>query len=126
MARPAREAALLRAQAAYFTVTGAWPLLDMRSFAAVTGPKLEHWLVKTVGATVAAVGASLWSAASRAPVREETVVLAVGTSAALGAVDVWYVGRRRISPVYLVDALAQGAILAGWAATLRGRSPARD
>ena len=116
------EAAVLRAQAAYFLVTGIWPLLDMRSFQAVTGPKLEHWLVKTVGATVGAIGASLWTAARRTPVRDETVVLGVGSSAVLAAVDVWYVGRRRISPVYLVDAAAQGALIGGWVVALRERS----
>ena len=118
------ETAVLRAQAAYFGVTGVWPLLDMRTFEAVTGPKLEHWLVKTVGATVGAVGASLWSASRRTPVREETVVLGIGSSAVLGAIDVWYVASRRISPVYLVDALAQGALIAAWAAALRERSAA--
>jgi hypothetical protein len=115
MSAAASETAVLRAQAAYFLATGVWPLINMRTFQAVTGPKLEHWLVKTVGATVAAIGASLWSAASSTPVRRETIVLGVGTSAVLGAIDAWYVARRRISPVYLVDAAAQGAILAGWA-----------
>ena len=124
MSGPAPEAAVLRLQATYFAVTGIWPLLDMRSFQAVTGPKLEHWLVKTVGASVGAIGASLWSAARRTPVREETVVLGIGSSAVLGIVDVWYVARGRISPVYLVDAAAQAALIAGWAAVLRARSGA--
>jgi hypothetical protein len=119
MTGPERETALLRAQAAYFLVTGVWPLVDMRTFQAVTGPKLEHWLVKTVGATVAAAGASLLRAATQTPVRNETVVLGVGTSAALGAIDLWYVARRRISPVYLVDATVQAAIISAWVAARR-------
>jgi hypothetical protein len=124
MTSPERETAVMRAQAAYFLVTGVWPLVDMRTFQAVTGPKLEHWLVKTVGATVGAIGVSLWTAARKPPVRDDTVVLGVSTSAVLGLIDVWYVARRRISPVYLVDALAQAAILAGWAAARRERRTA--
>lgn len=110
---------MLRSQAAYFVLTGVWPLLDMRSFQAATGPKLEHWLVKTVGATVAAVGVSLWKAAARTPVRDETVVLGVGTSSVLAAIDVWYVARGRISPVYLIDSIAQVGIVSGWVAARR-------
>src|SRR3954466_12104594 len=33
------------AQGVFDVLTGAWPLLHMRSFTAVTGPKREHWLV---------------------------------------------------------------------------------
>jgi hypothetical protein len=39
-------------QGTYYAATGLWPILWMRSFEAVTGPKQDHWLVKTVGALV--------------------------------------------------------------------------
>jgi hypothetical protein len=113
-ARGDGTAILLRVQAAYYLLTGVWPLVDMRTFEAATGPKREHWLVKTVGLAVAVAGASLWTAAQRGEVEEETLVLGAGTAAALGAVDAYYVARRRISPVYLLDAAAQAALLGGW------------
>jgi hypothetical protein len=37
------------ARAVVFITTGLWPLVRSKSFEAVTGPKLEGWLVKTVG-----------------------------------------------------------------------------
>jgi hypothetical protein len=101
----------LAAQSAYFAVTGVWPLLDERSFQAVTGPKLEMWLAKTVGAAVAAAGASLAVAAARRRESEpEVLTLAFGSAAALGLVDLVYVAKGRISPVYLVDAVAEAAL----------------
>ena len=90
--------------------TPRWPC----SFERITGPKVERWLVKTVGALVTAVGASLALAARDDPGRAETVVLATGSAAALGTIDAVYVAKRRISPVYLLDALAQAALLVAW------------
>jgi hypothetical protein len=54
---PARRLATI--QGAYYLLTGLWPLAHLRSFQAVTGPKLEPWLVKTVGVLAAAIGFTL-------------------------------------------------------------------
>jgi hypothetical protein len=42
---------LIGFQAGYYCLTGVWPLLHMASFEAVTGPKVDDWLVKMVGST---------------------------------------------------------------------------
>ncbi|HEX2022926.1 MAG TPA: hypothetical protein VHH36_09430, partial [Candidatus Thermoplasmatota archaeon] len=63
--------ALAAGQGAYFAATGAWPLLHMPSFLAVTGPKTDLWLVDTVGALVLVVGAVLLLAAGRDRVSPE-------------------------------------------------------
>ncbi len=36
-------------QGLYYTVSGLWPLISLRTFTLVTGPKVDLWLVKTVG-----------------------------------------------------------------------------
>jgi hypothetical protein len=102
-------------QAAFYVVTGVWPLLDMRTFQAVTGPKTDHWLVKTVGACVAVVGGVVGLAASRNRVTPEIALLAAGTAAALTGIDVVYVAKGRISPIYLLDAVGESALIAMWA-----------
>lgn len=120
--------ALALTQAAYYAGSGLWPIVDIETFESVTGPKLERWLVKTVGAVVTAVGASLAVAACTDPGRPETVVLGAGSAAALGGVDVVYVAKRQISPVYLVDAVVQALFVAGWIRSRRTastRSPMR-
>ncbi len=106
-------------QAAYYAVTGLWPLFDIESFESVTGPKVDRWLVKTVGALVTAVAASLTLAARSDPTRPEIVTLAAGSALALGAIDVIYVAQRRISAIYLIDAAAQAVIVTGWVRSRR-------
>jgi hypothetical protein len=100
------------AMAAYYLVTGAWPLLSMRSFEAVTGPKREHWLVNTVAALVLANGITLAAGARREPISQETEVLAVADALAFTAIDVTYALRGRIRPVYLGDAAIEIALAA--------------
>jgi hypothetical protein len=116
--------ALAMAQGVYFAATGVWPLVHMKSFEAVTGPKVDKWLVKTVGVLVAVVGGVLVSAAARRHVTADTAGLAIGTAAALGAVDAIYVSKGRIPPVYLADAAVETVIVSAWAAALRAH--ARD
>ncbi len=103
------------AQGAYFAATGVWPLVHMRSFEAVTGPKVDKWLVRTVGVLVGIVGGVLVSAASRKRVTGEVAALGAATAAGLGAIDAIYASKRRIAPIYLADAALEAAIVASWA-----------
>src|SRR4051794_28427423 len=119
-----RVAALLRAQAAYYGLTGLWPLISIRSFQAVTGPKASPWLVKTLGASISVIAGALAFATREDQLRHDTVVLSVGSAAALGVSDARYALGGRISSVYLLDAAAQAVILIAWlslSGTARGR-----
>jgi hypothetical protein len=49
----------LGVQSGYYVATGVWPLLNRQSFEAITGRKVDFWLVQTVGVTLAAIGAGL-------------------------------------------------------------------
>jgi hypothetical protein len=102
------------AQAAYFALTGVWPLVHVRSFMAVTGPKVDVWLVRTVGVLVTVIGAVIGMAARRHAIGPEIVTLSIGSAAALAAVDVIYVARRVIARIYLADAVAEVVLIAGW------------
>jgi hypothetical protein len=97
----------LAAMAAYYLVTGAWPILHMRSFEAITGPKVDRWLVHMVGALAVANGAAIALGARRERISDETIALALGSALAFSAIDVVYVMRGRISPVYLGDAAVE-------------------
>jgi hypothetical protein len=101
-------------QGLYFFLTGVWPIVHMRSFLAVTGPKTDLWLVKTVGVVVGVIGIVLLVAAARGRVTPELALLAVGSAAGLAAVDVVYVTKRVIDKVYLLDALAEVVLIIGW------------
>ena len=116
-----RARSLALAQGLYFGLTGLWPILHLRSFEAVTGPKPEGWLVKTVGGLLVAIGVGLSASSRRRRVARESALIAAASAAALAVVDVWYAGvRRRISPVYLADAPVEAAVVASWIAVRRG------
>jgi hypothetical protein len=111
---------VLTAQGAYYVATGLLPFFSRRAFEAVTGPKLEWWLVQTVGAVVTVVGGALLSGVRAERVTPELRGMAAGSAASLAAIDVVYVAKGRIAPSYLADAAAQVALLGGLAA---GRRP---
>lgn len=106
-------------QGVYFLLTGIWPLVSMRTFEAVTGPKVDKWLVKTAGVLIAVIGASLLADARR-PSRGSRV-LGIGSAAALGGVDVVYSLRGRISKIYLADAVLEALLVGLWVAGGRRR-----
>src|SRR4051812_4095288 len=119
---PLRRA--LAGQGAYYVATGLAPFASRRLFERVTGPKLEWWLVQTVGGLVTAVGAGALSAAAGERETPEVVAIAAGSAASLAAIDIAYVLKRRIAPIYLADAVVELALLAALTRPgARGRTP---
>ena len=110
--------AVLRVQAAFYVLTGLWPLVSMGSFELVTGPKTDDWLVHMVGLLAAAIGATLWVGSRQARPDGAAVFLAAASAASLAAIDLRYALMGRISAVYLLDAAAElvllAVVVAGW------------
>jgi|SRR4051794_31604238 len=102
-------------QGLYYVVTGVWPLISMRTFEAVTGEKVDDWLVKTVGVLITVIGGVIVLAGLRSHVSLEVAVLSAGSALVLLGIDVWYTARRIIPRVYLLDAAAELVLLVGWA-----------
>ena len=113
---------LWRVQALYFVVTGLWPCIEIRSFQKVSGPKTDLWLVKTVGVLVSVIGGVIAAAGMRRRITPEVAGLAVGSSAGLAAIDIYYSSRGRITHVYLLDALAEAVFIGAWGAALWRRA----
>lgn len=111
-----RSRRLARVQAIYYIAAGIFPLVSMRGFEAVTGPKTDRWLVKIVALLVTVIGCSLALGSRQRRFAPEMVLLAAGSAAALATIDAVYVAKRRISPVYLLDAVVELALLIGWGA----------
>lgn len=101
-------------QGFYYLLTGLWPLISFRTFEKVTGPKTDHWLTKTVGILVSVVGGVLALAGWSGQTAREIPILAIGSAAGLASVDVVYALKRRISPIYLLDAVAEVALIGLW------------
>jgi hypothetical protein len=103
---------VLKGQGIYFMVTGLWPVLHMPSFEAVTGPKIDDWLVKMVGLLAFVIGATIYSVAKGDRITRDVLFLAIGSALAFAMIDVWYSLTGRISLVYLGDAVVELGIAA--------------
>jgi hypothetical protein len=109
---PAKTVAV--AQGAFNLVGGLWPLLHLRSFEWVFGPKTDVWLQMTTGGLLISTGiAQLTDAADpHSPAHARRIGL--GTALTLLAVDLVYVPKGRIRPTYLLDAAMQTGWIAAW------------
>jgi hypothetical protein len=110
-------------QGVYFFATGIWPILHVRSFEWVTGEKTDnyptrleadHWLLMTVSVLILAVAVTLLLAAWRRKPSLEIAVLAMAAAAGLTTIDVVYVLRGVILPIYLVDAAIEVPLILLW------------
>lgn len=110
-------------QGGYYVLTGLWGVVELDSFQAVTGPKSDLWLVRTVGLMIVVVGAVLAEAAVKRRITPEIVLLGVGSALGLACIDIVYATLGRISLIYYLDAIAEILILMGW---WRGRQQARQ
>jgi hypothetical protein len=99
----------------YYLATGVAPFLSRRAFELITGRKHDWWLVQTVGLLVAPLGALLTAASLRGNLSNREKNLAITTAVSLGSIETVYALRRRISLVYLLDAVLQGIFAAGLA-----------
>ena len=118
---------LLWLQGGYYLLTGVWPLVSIRTFQMVTGVKTDnlptgreadHWLVMTVGALVTTIAVALLTAAWRHSEQLEMIVLAIGSAVGLTAIDIVYVTRSVIAPIYLLDAIIELPLIAAWSVVL--------
>ncbi len=120
-----KSRALALAHGAFWVASGLWPIFHIRSFERVTGEKTDDWLVKTVGALLAAAGALLSISAVRGDVDEHVRALAVEMAAVLTTVDVVYVAQRRIPKIYLLDAALHTGLISMWLAMANDRGRRR-
>lgn len=105
---------LALAQGAFNALGGLWPLVSMRTFEAVYGPKSDKWLEYTLGGLLTTIGTTQILSRSDRQLQLARM-LGAGTAGTLLAVDLVNVSRRRISRRYLQDAGCELAFLAAWA-----------
>lgn len=109
-------------QGLFYLITGLWPVVHLKSFMAVTGPKTDLWLVEAFGLLIAAFGLVLVYAAIFRKVSQLLELAALAVAATLAFIDVYYVTRGEISKVYLADAAPQALIAIAWLLILGRRA----
>ena len=111
------------AQGVYYVAFAIWPIVSIDTFQAVTGPKTDHlstgleadhWLVNTVALLLVAIGCTLLTAGWRRHVCPEIIVLGITSALAVAAIDIIYVARGTIPPIYLADAVIEGTLIVAW------------
>jgi hypothetical protein len=107
------NAALARLHGTFNLVSGLWPLLHMRSFEAVFGPKTEKWLVRTVSGLLVVNGLSLLKARTDTDA-DSARLIGLGTAGTLALIDLAYAPGGRISRMYLVDAAVEIVWIVSW------------
>jgi hypothetical protein len=98
---------LLWMQAVYYVLAGLWPLAHMASFEAVTGPKVDDWLVRMVGLLTVVIGTVLALGLRARRVTPEIALLAAGAAASYAAIDFTYALGERIRDIYLLDGVVE-------------------
>ena len=81
---------------------------------AVTGPKTDLWLVRTVGVLIVAAGTSIGTSAWRGRPGYDIILLAILSASGLAAIDIGYVLAGVIARIYLLDAAAEIVLIAAW------------
>jgi hypothetical protein len=118
--------ALCWAQGLYFLLTGVWPLVSVETFQSVTGRKsdhliadppteADHWMLNTISALIIVISVVILTAAWRRRVSFDVSFLGIMSAAALTIIDVVYVARGTILPIYLADAAVEVVIITVWA-----------
>ncbi len=105
---------LSRTHGMFNLVNGLWPLLHMRSFEAVFGPKVDRWLVRTVAGLLLANGLMQVRAGADPASISHARMTGIGTAATLAAIDLAYAPSGRIRRVYLLDAVAEITWIVLW------------
>ena len=106
-------------------IGGLWPLLHLKSFEAVFGPKVDRWLVKTVSGLLVVNGMTLLGTTSSPESVAQARRLGVGTAAVLAMIDLVYAPIGRISKMYLADAAVEIGWIVVWC-LLRDRAKRLD
>ncbi|HKG05483.1 MAG TPA: hypothetical protein VKB19_03450 [Pedobacter sp.] len=95
-------------QSTYYLMTGVWPIIDINTFMAVTGPKTDIWLVKMVALLTMVISIQLFIDIKN---NHTSVRLPVLTALSFLVIDSYYALKGTISEIYLLDASIQLAFL---------------
>jgi hypothetical protein len=113
------------AQGLYFFITGVWPLVSVETFQMATGRKTDHlvadpptesdhWMLNTISALIIAISVVILASAWRRRVSADVALLGVASAVALTVIDVVYVARGTILPIYLADAAVEVVLILSW------------
>ncbi len=112
---------LARAQGLFNVVGGLWPIVSLRSFEAVFGPKSDVPVQMASGGLFLTTGIALLTAPATEAGIEHARRVGVAAAATYLVIDLIYVPKRELRPTYLLDAAMELGWLYAWWRTRRRR-----
>ena len=93
-------------QGMYIFLTAVWPLVDIKSFMLITGPKTDIWLVKTVAVSLICISL-LFLLSSRMGEELRVSFTAFVFSFGFAYIDFYYTLNNTIKWVYALDGIVE-------------------
>jgi hypothetical protein len=105
---------LLIFQGTYTLITALWALIDIHSFMAVTGPKTDLWLVKTVAVLLIPISVSLILPAFFTSTIWQPLLVGLLSAIGLAIIDFYYSVNNTIDEIYMLDGILQCVFVIAW------------
>jgi hypothetical protein len=109
---------------AFNVAAGLWPIVHLRSFEGIFGPKADRWLEYTVAGLLVSIGYAQLRAATSGD-WQQARRLGLTTAGTLLTIDLIYVPRGRIRWTYLIDAVEEITLIGAWLAVREPNRAAR-
>jgi putative copper export protein len=109
---------LALAHGTYLLIGGLWPLIDLPGFEAVTGPKQENWLVRSVAGLLLVAALILLTQLRKPRMEASAIAMAMGASLTLAMVGIITAASGIISTVYFMDGIIHVLFVACWCAAI--------
>jgi hypothetical protein len=107
-------ARVARAQGLFNLVGGTWPIVWLRSFEWVYGPKEEDWLQKTSGGLLVASAIALLAAEDSPDSMRTARHIGMGVALTYLVIDLIYIPKGRLRKTYVQDVVCEAGWLLAW------------
>ncbi|WP_370898422.1 hypothetical protein [Chryseobacterium gossypii] len=101
-------------QAVYFLITAVWPLVHIKSFLYVTGPKTDIWLVQTVAVLLLPYSLLFFYLAFAKKILNIHALVGGISALGLGVIELYYYLQGTLKWVYFVDAIIEICFFIYW------------
>ncbi|GAB0157916.1 hypothetical protein CHRYSEOSP005_32100 [Chryseobacterium sp. Alg-005] len=101
-------------QGIYFFITGVWPLIHLKSFMEVTGPKTDIWLVQTVAVLILSHSMLFFYIAFKKRILPVYALMGMITTSGLAIIELYYYFQGTLKWVYFIDSVIEILFFIYW------------
>ncbi|UOU97534.1 hypothetical protein MUU74_13650 [Chryseobacterium daecheongense] len=101
-------------QGIYFLITGVWPLVHLKSFMEVTGPKTDIWLVQTVAVLILSFSILFFYVAFKKRIVPIYALMGATSTFGLAVIELYYYLQGTLKWVYFIDSAIEMVFFIYW------------